>query len=364
MKINEIIRSKRLEQGLTQEQVASYLGVSAPAVNKWERAVSYPDITLLPPLARLLGTDLNTLLSFREELSPKEISDFLGLVSSTAVSQGFDQALAMVQQKIQEYPTCDLLLLNAALTIDGLAVFSPQRPDPEQCTAFTDELYLRAARSNDPSIQNQARAMLFSVYMRRKEYDKAKDMLEALPDQPYYDKAQMASTLYLAENKLEKAAQTLERKLLTDISGIMTALLSLMEISLKEDRRGDAEILIQTFREAVSVFDLWDYEAYLADFQLAMADQDSERCLNTLKQMFPAMERPWDPRQSPLYRHLPAKEREAEGTGSSSRFSMAEMFRARLLEELRDPDNEECAFLRADPRVREFLEEYTPSFCP
>ena len=55
MKINEIIRSKRLEQGLTQEQVASYLGVSAPAVNKWERAVSYPDITLLPPLARLLG---------------------------------------------------------------------------------------------------------------------------------------------------------------------------------------------------------------------------------------------------------------------------------------------------------------------
>ena len=60
MKINEIIRKKRMEKGYTQEQMASFLGVSAPAVNKWEKAISYPDITLLPSLARLLGTDLNT----------------------------------------------------------------------------------------------------------------------------------------------------------------------------------------------------------------------------------------------------------------------------------------------------------------
>lgn len=69
MKINEIIREKRLAEGFTQEQMASYLGVSAPAVNKWEKGVSYPDITLLPALARLLKTDVNTLLSFQEDLS-------------------------------------------------------------------------------------------------------------------------------------------------------------------------------------------------------------------------------------------------------------------------------------------------------
>ncbi len=40
MKINEIIREKRLAEGFTQEQMASYLGVSAPAVNKWEKGVS------------------------------------------------------------------------------------------------------------------------------------------------------------------------------------------------------------------------------------------------------------------------------------------------------------------------------------
>lgn len=52
MKINEVIRQRRKELGLTQDRVAELLGVSAPAVNKWENGNSYPDITLLPPLAR------------------------------------------------------------------------------------------------------------------------------------------------------------------------------------------------------------------------------------------------------------------------------------------------------------------------
>lgn len=36
MKLNEQIREYRKKVGLTQEQVANYLGVSTPAVNKWE----------------------------------------------------------------------------------------------------------------------------------------------------------------------------------------------------------------------------------------------------------------------------------------------------------------------------------------
>lgn len=40
MKTGELIRSLRKEKKLTQEQVADLLGVSAPAVNKWENGVS------------------------------------------------------------------------------------------------------------------------------------------------------------------------------------------------------------------------------------------------------------------------------------------------------------------------------------
>lgn len=40
MKLGEIIREKRKTLSLTQEQLADYLGVSAPAVHKWEKGVS------------------------------------------------------------------------------------------------------------------------------------------------------------------------------------------------------------------------------------------------------------------------------------------------------------------------------------
>ena len=40
MKMNEVIRKYRKERGLTQEQVAGHLGVSTPAVNKWESGIS------------------------------------------------------------------------------------------------------------------------------------------------------------------------------------------------------------------------------------------------------------------------------------------------------------------------------------
>ena len=67
MKIGQVIRSYRKKENLTQEQIANYLNVSAPAVNKWENGISYPDIELLAPLARILKIDVNMLLSFNIE---------------------------------------------------------------------------------------------------------------------------------------------------------------------------------------------------------------------------------------------------------------------------------------------------------
>lgn len=46
MKINEVIREKRKALSLTQEQVADRLGVSTPAVSKWETGAAYPDIVI------------------------------------------------------------------------------------------------------------------------------------------------------------------------------------------------------------------------------------------------------------------------------------------------------------------------------
>ena len=69
MPMNSVIQEKRKDLGLTQEQVAEYLNVSIPAVSRWENGATSPDISLLPPLARLLKIDLNTLFCFQEDMT-------------------------------------------------------------------------------------------------------------------------------------------------------------------------------------------------------------------------------------------------------------------------------------------------------
>ena len=95
MVISQIIREKRKQLGLTQENVAEYLGVSTPAVSKWENGTTYPDIMLLPALARLLKTDLNTLMSFNEEMSEIEINNVVLKVQSLIQEDGFEKRFSI-----------------------------------------------------------------------------------------------------------------------------------------------------------------------------------------------------------------------------------------------------------------------------
>ena len=75
MQIGSVIRKYRKECGLTQEEMAKRLGVTTPAVNKWENGNTNPDIELLAPIARLLHISLDTLLSFQEKVSELQYAD-------------------------------------------------------------------------------------------------------------------------------------------------------------------------------------------------------------------------------------------------------------------------------------------------
>ena len=62
-KIGAFICEARKAKGLTQKQLSEALGVTDKAVSKWERGVSCPDISLLTPLAGVLGVTVTELLA-------------------------------------------------------------------------------------------------------------------------------------------------------------------------------------------------------------------------------------------------------------------------------------------------------------
>lgn len=67
------IAKLRRERKMTQQELAGQLHVTDRAVSKWERGLSYPDVTLLEPLAAALGIGVETLLTGQTaEAAPRE----------------------------------------------------------------------------------------------------------------------------------------------------------------------------------------------------------------------------------------------------------------------------------------------------
>ena len=94
MDLGTRISEPRREKGMTQEQLAKLVGISAPAVSKWETGSSCPDIALLCPLARALDTNVDTLLQFEEELSQERLDEYLNEILEKARTGNREEAEA------------------------------------------------------------------------------------------------------------------------------------------------------------------------------------------------------------------------------------------------------------------------------
>ena len=81
-KTGQLITELRKEKGLTQKQLADALNVTDKAVSKWERGLSFPDISMLEPISELLGVSIMELLagerqSGEETMSREEAKDLI-----------------------------------------------------------------------------------------------------------------------------------------------------------------------------------------------------------------------------------------------------------------------------------------------
>lgn len=353
MPINMIIREKRKEIGLTQEQIAEYLGVSTPAVNKWEKGATYPDISLLPPLARLLKVDLNTLLCFNEEISEQEIDFFMKEVTDTIRKNGFDSGFTMGMEKVREYPNCSVLIHSAALVLDGaLLMFGANVDNKEIYKNQITNLYERAAKSDDTRVRNKAIFMLASKYMGHEEYDKAQKMLDLLPEENALDKRKLQADLFIKQNRLEEAAGLLERKLMMTIFEIQAILMSLVEIALKEGNDQNASHIAKLSQEAARLFEQWDYSSFVAPLHVALAQKHVPESISLLKSILSAALVPWEMKSSSLYHHIPVKENQ-ENFGTR--------ILPTLLSELKnDPKYE---FLYSSAEFKQLIEHYHTKFC-
>lgn len=89
----EYIKTKRVDNNLTQKEFASMLYVTESAISKWERGLSYPDITLISEICRILKLSEHELLTASEDVhrrnQEKLAAHYLALMKKIKVVQYF-----------------------------------------------------------------------------------------------------------------------------------------------------------------------------------------------------------------------------------------------------------------------------------
>ena len=112
--IGSFIARKRKERGITQEELAGFLGVSKPAVSKWESGQSYPDILLLPVIASYFGVSVDALLGYEADLSKEEIRRVYSELSARFVKEDFETVYRDSETYVKSYYSCWLFLFSMA----------------------------------------------------------------------------------------------------------------------------------------------------------------------------------------------------------------------------------------------------------
>lgn len=351
MKLNKIIKELRLKKGLTQEQIACYLGVSTPAVNKWEKGITYPDITLLPALARLLGTDLNTLLSFKDDLTNLEISNFADKILEDASENGINHAFEIAISKIHEYPNCDQLILAAASSLSAIIKIFESKNDTKVYEDKIESLYNRVMNSNDSNIANITKIMLIGKYIENGSQDKAEELLNQLPDNPNYNKEVLQAKLYINQNKLEEAANILEPSLMGKIAHIQTYLYMLMEIAKKEGHSSELKSLSEIATQLPILFGLGDINAYSAKLSCCTLKEDVNGVIENMKKMIDTIDESGLVQPPhPLCSHIENKIKDNQSSNYNKSWIKA------IISDLTDKNRHEYDFLRGTPEFNEFLD--------
>lgn len=121
LKIGENIKALRKARDITQEELAEMLGVSCQSVSRWESEICYPDMELLPTVAKIFSTSVDTLLGI-DDITEKENVDKYLERFQLAISKGeINECIAIAREGVREYPNSYVLLdkLMYALFVSG-----------------------------------------------------------------------------------------------------------------------------------------------------------------------------------------------------------------------------------------------------
>lgn len=231
--VGKKIKERRKTAGMGQEALAALLGVSAAAVSKWECGKAYPDITLLPAIAKHLQTDINDLFGQPRSLTEPQIEQITRLCGETIAAGEIGAGLAQMQDALGQYPNDTGLMLGFAAMLTTHSML---------CAAEEKNLLLEKATGLCLEAQRKAvhktaaSRLLTNLYILRREYGLAEESLNCCTDQDSMEANRTLAILALAKGELEDAKKRYQTNLFNGILECDLALTGLSQIAARQKK--------------------------------------------------------------------------------------------------------------------------------
>lgn len=171
LKLSENLKKYRIMKNLTQEDVATYLGITPQSVSKWERGEAYPDITFLPALANIFETSIDLLIGMDAIRGEEAIHNIHAKASACQRDGDYDLAEKTYRDALLLYPNKPGMIL-------GLAGVLALKGEAEEAI----ELIERGLPLSDSEKQKSTmRATLCFLYLKAGKENKANQLASELP---------------------------------------------------------------------------------------------------------------------------------------------------------------------------------------
>ena len=165
------LKKYRIAKGLTQEEVAAFLGITAQSVSKWERGESYPDITFLPALANIFETSVDLLIGMDAVRAEETRYNIHKTAVEYQKNGEYNKAEKTYREALLTYPNMPGMIL-------GLAGTLALKGDTEEAIELIERgLPLSANEKQKATL----RAALCFLYLKAGREDKVVRLASELP---------------------------------------------------------------------------------------------------------------------------------------------------------------------------------------
>ncbi len=171
VKIGKKIRLLRKKNDVTQDDLASRLGVTPQAVSRWESETCYPDIEYLPRIADFFGVTMDELLCYDGAQKEQRVNEYISRISELEEQERLSEALLLLREAVAEIPSSYPLQLELATVLSALnAVGRPKKEDLQEAVTICHHIL---EDCTDDALRDETKKTLCDIYSHQLRDDES-----------------------------------------------------------------------------------------------------------------------------------------------------------------------------------------------